>query len=349
LKLLVSALEASANLHLEEIMHYLHDAKLLGIFDDRFSDTPLYNSSEFGVMGIIGALKVYKKAKKALNELVELAIKEADVVVMIDSPAFNVPFAKALRKAGYCKKIVYYVLPQVWAWKKKRVSVVESLVDELFCILPFESKFWNRATYVGNPLMDEIKHFKDSNVLKEHAKSFAFLPGSRRAEIRSLMDDYRQVASELKGEKTLVVHPMYKENIEELYGDVSMFTISCSTHDSLYKSDFAFICSGTATLEAAIIAIPFVLVYKAKRFDYFIGRLFVKLPYIGLANLIAYFDQKPPMHPELIQEMVTPKNILKAYDEIDLIKFSERAVQLRKDLKSAGTSERCAKIIKGLV
>jgi lipid-A-disaccharide synthase len=295
-------------------------------------------------MGIIGALKVYKKAKQAIDELVTLALEEADVVMMIDSPAFNVPFAKALRAAGYQKKIIYYVLPQVWAWKKKRVKVVEALCDELLCILPFEPQFWNRANYVGNPLMDEIKEVKES--YSQEDSSFAFLPGSRRTEIRSLMDDYRQVASSLKGEKKLVVHPMYKESIEALYGDVSQFTISYDTHTTLQSSDFAFVCSGTATLEASIIGVPFVLVYKAKKFDYFIGRLFVKLPYIGLANLIAYFDKEEPMHPELTQEMVTPENILQAYRSYNREKFIKCAVQLRTDLKSAGTSTKIANIIR---
>ncbi len=344
MRLLVCALEASANLHLKEVIQHLEGVELVGIFDRDLGFEPLYDSSEFGIMGIIDAVRIYRKAKQALKETAQLA-QSCDGVLLIDSPAFNVPMMKELRAIGYAGTISYYVLPQVWAWKKKRVPVVESLADNLLAILPFEERFWNKATFVGNPLIDEIETVKES---WEEGGPIAFLPGSRRAEIKALMPVYREVAAQLDGPKLLAVPPMYRDRIEELYGDTSGFEISFNTHEVLNRAAFAFVCSGTATLEASIIGCPFVLVYKAKAFDYFIGRMFVRLPYVGLANLIHYFDGKEEFHPEFLQNDVTARNLLAAYHGYKRDKFIHNAVQLRQLLKAKqGASANVAQIIKG--
>lgn len=343
MKLLVCALEPSANLHLKEVLLHLENVQLFGIFDSSLGFKPLYDSSEFGVMGIIDALKIYKKAKRALQETAILAL-ECDSVLLIDSPAFNIPMAKEIRKIGYKKKINYFILPQVWAWKKKRVGIVEKYCDNLFAILPFEEKFWNKAQFVGNPLVDEIKTVKTA---WEETNTVAFLPGSRRAEITSLMPIYKEVAKNIGAKKILVVPPVYKnKNINEFYGDVSEFEVVYDTHKALLDASFAFVCSGTATLEAAIVGTPFVLVYKAKKIDFFIGKMFVKLPFVGLANLIRYFDKKEPIHPEFLQSEVTTNNLLRSYAEYDKKKFIDNSVQLRQILKAKiGASARVAQIL----
>lgn len=343
MKLLVCALEASANLHLKEVLDHMEDVELFGIFDRSLGFEPLYESSEFGIMGIIDAVRIYKKAKKALKKTAKLAM-ECDAVLLIDSPAFNLPMAKELRHIGFDKTITYYVLPQVWAWKKKRVRKVEKYCDNLLAILPFEEQFWHKAQFVGNPLVDEIKMVK--NELKDEGP-VAFLPGSRRAEITALMPIYREVAREIPGKKLLAVPVIYKNRLEELYGDTEGFEISFDTHAVLHEASFAFVCSGTATLEAAIIATPFTLVYKAKAFDYFIGRMLVRLPYVGLANLIRYFAKEEPLHPEFLQNDVTARNLLQSYREYDRAKFIDNAVQLRQILKAKqGASANVARIIK---
>jgi len=124
MNLLVSALEPSANLHLEPILDKLSEFELSGIFDEKFG-TPLYKSSEFSVMGIMDVLPKILKAKEAIKEMVFLS-KTADTVLLIDSPAFNIPLAKAIKEKYPKKKIVYYILPKVWAWKKGRVKNITS-------------------------------------------------------------------------------------------------------------------------------------------------------------------------------------------------------------------------------
>ncbi|MBR8463534.1 lipid-A-disaccharide synthase [Campylobacter sp. faydin G-24] len=338
-KLLISALEPSANLHLQQVLKHAKECELLGIFDERFG-TPFLRSSEFSAMGFVEVLPLYFKAKKALKQMVELA-RNADVVLLIDSPAFNIPLAKAIKEAGIKTPITYYILPQVWAWKAHRVTAVERYCDNLASILPFDAKFYNRATYVGHPLLDEIREQKTSVT---HNNKVAFLPGSRRSEITRLMPIYREVALNLKEQKLLCVPPFLMDKLDEFYGDVSGFEIVNDTPKALLQSDFAFICSGTATLEAALIGTPFVLAFKAKAIDVFIARKFVKVRYAGLANIMFDFMGKAALHDEFIQEQVSVKNLLNAYERCDKQKFISGCNELREYLRH-GSSEAVANML----
>lgn len=342
MKILVSCLESSANLHLEEILKHLSSYELLGIYDEKLGGKPLYSSNDFGIMGIIDALKIYKKAKKAVEETARLA-KQTDVVLLIDSPAFNIPLAKKIKEKNIKTPIFYYILPQVWAWKKKRVKKVEAVCDRLFSILPFEENYWNKAEYVGNPLIDELKTQKTELTSN---RVTAFLPGSRRGEIRKLMPVYKEAAKEMEGEKIIAIPKFFpKEEIGQVYGDLSGFTVTNDTEKALKDASQAVICSGTATLEASIIGTPFVLVYKAKALDYAIGRSFVRLPFVGLANLIFYFAKKEPIHTELLQNDVNKENILRSLKDLDRGKFFERSKELRAKLAKSGASETVAEAL----
>ncbi len=329
MKLLISALEPSANLHLKPILNNLHDIKICGIFDKSFGD-PLYPSDEFSVMGIVDVIPKIFKAKEAIFELAYLS-KDSDVALLIDSPAFNIPLAKAIKKANPNIKIIYYILPKVWVWKKDRVKLVERYCDVLASIFPFELQFYKSAKYVGNPLLDQITYTKDIN---KTYNSVAFLPGSRKSEIKSLMPIFKEVAKEIDKKKLLVIPPFFtQEKIKKLYGDIDDFTLVYNTHSALYESDFAFICSGTATLEAALIGTPFVLSYKAKRLDFFLAKMFIKLKYAGLANIIFDFEKKDKLHTELLQNSVTVKNLLHEYQNFDPKKFHVASKELHQILQ----------------
>ncbi|ABK81845.1 lipid-A-disaccharide synthase [Campylobacter fetus] len=339
MKILVSCLEASANLHLEEVLKYLGDTEICGIFDKKFGE-PLYDSKEFSAMGFVEILPLIFKAKKALKQMVKLA-KNCDKVLLIDSPAFNLPLAKAIKEAGLKCKVTYYILPQVWAWKRGRAAKVEKYCDNLASILPFDASFYSRSYYVGHPLLDEIKVQK-----KELLNSgvIAFLPGSRKSEITRLMPIYKEVASSLNNKKLLVVPLNLKNDIDEIYGDVSEFQIIFDTHAALLQSEFAFVCSGTATLEAALIGTPFVLCYKAKAIDIWIARKLVKLKHIGLANIMFDFMDKEALNVELIQEQVSKKALLDEYKNCDRSKFLGACGELRSYLKHGS-----AKIVADMV
>ena len=197
--------------------------------------------------------------------------------------------------------------------------------------MPFDSEFYTRSKYVGHPLLDEIKTQKQSY---EKNGKIVFMPGSRRSEITRLMPIYRELASKFaNSEKILVVPKFLMSNLDEIYGKTSEFKISNNTIETLKDAEFAFICSGTATLEAALVGTPFVLCYKAKAIDIFLARCFVKLKHVGLANIIFDFMGKEALHTELLQDEVSVENLYKAYQNCDYEKFRFACANLREYLK----------------
>ncbi|ECP7275928.1 lipid-A-disaccharide synthase [Campylobacter jejuni] len=357
---LVCALEPSANLHLKEVLKiYKKDFgefELCGIYDENLCEEfalnskPLYSSHEFSAMGFIEVLPLIFKAKRAIKELVNLSFtQKIDAILCIDSPAFNIPFAKALKKNDSKIKRIYYILPQVWAWKKGRIAIIESHFDILASILPFDAQFFSKSTYIGHPLLDEIKEFKNqkdiNNIFskKESEKIIAFLPGSRKSEIKRLMPIFKELSYKFKGEKILCIPP-FNLNKLEIYSDIKEFKIESNTPKVLKKADFAFICSGTATLEAALVGTPFVLTYKAKTIDIFIAKLFVKLKHIGLANIFCDFAEKEALNPEFLQDEVNILNLYEAYNKYDYKAFFAK-VDFLKEYLQFGSAKNLAKIL----
>jgi lipid-A-disaccharide synthase len=293
-------------------------------------------------MGFLDVFSKILKAKKAIKAMAKASL-EASHVLLIDSPAFNLPLAKEIRKINKNVPITWYILPKVWAWKKKRAEKVEKYCTNLASIFPFEDRFFTRSIYVGNPLLDEIDQSKTS--LQKSGK-IVFMPGSRKSEIKALMDVFKEVASKL-GKKNIIIIPKHfsASDIEELYGDLSDFEISHNAHKSLLEAEFAFICSGTATLEAALIGAPFVLCYKAKKIDFFLAKRFVKLRFVGLSNIIFDFYGKAPLHKEFLQDEANADNLINEYKNMNKESFFARSLEL-KEILVRGSSEAVAKIIK---
>jgi lipid-A-disaccharide synthase len=345
MKLLVCAMESSSNLHLAELLKHLDkDVELFGIFDKRLG-TPNYDLEQLAIMGFTDAIKRLPFFLKLKKEMAELA-KDADKVLLMDASGFNLPLAKAIKKIYPEKEIIYYILPQAWAWKKGRIPKIEKYCDTLCSILPFEKEYYTQKQmiqYVGHPLLDEIQEYKKEYTL---TNKIVFMPGSRKTEIMNLMPIYRQLLQHLPNKEYLLVIPAKFDEayIQKLYGDISAFTVYNNAHEALKQAEYGFICSGTATLEAAIIGTPFTLSYIAKKLDFFLGRMFVKLPFVGLANI--FFDQmgKPPIHQEFLQEAVTVENLLNDYKSSDKEAFLNNAKILREYLKN-GSSRKVAHII----
>jgi len=345
MKVLVSALEHSANIHLKSLKKELSDdVEFIGIFNSELGDS-IVDLRSLAIMGFADAIKKLRYFFKLNSEMVDLA-KDADKILLIDSSGFNLPLAKKIKKRYPDKEIIYYILPQAWAWKKKRIPVLEKTIDHLLSILPFEKDYYSRnapITYVGHPLLDIIKNFKKE--LNSEVKNVAFMPGSRKSEIKKLMPIFKEVVKKLNIEATIII-PKYftKEDINELYGNLAGFKTAHDAHKTLYEADFAFICSGTATLEAALIGTPFVLSYIAKPLDYFIASKLVKLSHIGLSNIMFTQFNKRDLHPELIQEEVTADNLIKAYEDYDRSKFLDDSKSLRAYLEH-GSSKTVASVI----
>ena len=335
MKILVSSLEPSANLHLGEILKR-EKFEIVGIFDEKFGE-PIYSSREFSVMGFFDVLPKILKAKEAIKELAFLS-KNCDKVLLIDAPSFNIPLAKEIKKINSNIEIIYYILPKVWAWKKGRIKTVNQLIDKKAYIFPFEKEYWGDG-YVGNPLLDEITTFRDNKIYNQ----VAFLAGSRKSEIKSLMPIFREIAKKIDVKKVLVIPKIYENNLE-IYGDLSDFEISFDTHKTLLKSDFAYICSGTATLESAIIGTPFVLMYKARKIEYFIAKMFVKLNYVGLANIIFEKEGLNQFHKEYLQEF-NINELLNDYKNSNLDEWLEKSQKIRNILQF-GSSNNVIKLLK---
>ncbi|MDM5270645.1 lipid-A-disaccharide synthase [Sulfurovum sp. zt1-1] len=346
MKLLVSALEPSANLHLKEVLKHTQDVELMGIFEKSISHgTPLYDISEMAIMGFVDAIKKIRWFFKVADEMVELAA-DADKVLLMDSSGFNLPLSKKLKEKYPDKEIIYYILPQVWASRPKRVEKLEKYCDRLLGILPFETEYYpsGKAEYVGHPLLDEIDVVRNDTRVKGVV---AFLPGSRVSEITKLMPIYLEVRRKLGNDihPLLVIPPSFsKQKIAKLYNGNREFEIVRDTHKALSRSEFAFICSGTATLEAALIGTPFTLAYIAKKIDYFIGRKLFNITQVGLANIILTRFNGTTLHNELLQEDVTVENLLVEYRDTDQTIFAKKAKELREYL-SHGSSKNVAEII----
>ncbi|MCI0501654.1 MAG: lipid-A-disaccharide synthase [Epsilonproteobacteria bacterium] len=344
MKILVSALETSSNIHLKALMDEVFcGIELVGIFDKSLGD-PTYDISDMAVMGFVDVIKKIPFFLKLKKEMVGLA-RDVDKVLLMDNSGFNLPLAKAIKKAYPDKEIIYYILPQAWAWKKGRITVIEEVIDTICSILPFEKSYYPKNTklqYVGHPLLDEIKNFRDTTT---NSGKIAFMPGSRRGEITKLLPIYKEVAKQIDKEAILIIPKHFSDKfISDIYGDISMFTIEKNPYDTLFEVDFAFICSGTATLEAALIGTPFILTYIAKPFDYFVAKRLIKIDFIGLANIFFTKMKRGKMHTELLQEDVNSENLLSEYQKIDSKKFLENSIILR-DYLSHGSSKNMAQIL----
>ncbi len=341
MRLLVSALERSANLHLSHLLPHI-DAELLGIFDASLGD-PLVDLQSLSVMGFVDALGKIPFFLRLKSQMVELAA-QVDKVLLIDGSGFNLPLAKAVKKRYPDKEIFYYILPQAWAWRRGRIKKIERYVDHALSILPFESRFYSQGydiRYVGHPLLDEITRFKS---VPAPEGPVAFLPGSRRREIASLMPLFRRVRQKIDKEALLVV-PSHFTDLS-LYGDIGGFKVVYDTHEALLQSSFAFVCSGTATLESALIGTPLALVYKANPIDYHIAKLFAHIDKVGLANILMQEAGYEAIHPEFLQKEANAYNLLQAYHTYDPQKFLERSKKLRAYLQH-GSAKKVAEAIDG--
>jgi len=349
MKILVSALEHSANVHLKSLKKELNnDVEFIGIFDKELGE-PIVDLRSLAIMGFVDVFKKLIFFFRLNSQMADLA-KDVDKVLLIDSSGFNLPLAKKIKKKYPKKEIIYYILPQAWAWKRKRIPVLERTIDHLASILPFEKDYYSKnapITYVGHPLLDQITKFKTK--LRDEVKDIVFMPGSRKAEISKLMPIYHQIREKLKVNATIII-PNYftDEEIKNLYGDLSKFEIKNDAHEELYKADFAFICSGTATLEASIIGIPFILSYIAKPLDYFIASRLVKLDFIGISNIMFSRFKGRAIHPEFIQKNVTIDNLLNSFYNYNRSNFLDDSKELREYLQG-GSSNNVAEIVKNLL
>ncbi len=259
-----------------------------------------------------------------------------DALILIDYPGFNLRIAKTAKQLGI--KVIYYISPQVWAWKANRVKMMKQCIDKMICILPFEKKYYRdkwkwEVEYVGHPLVEVIEDFMVKHAaLKAEAADggyvIALLPGSRKQEIRKKLPIMLDVAKHFPAYQFVVAKaPGLEESFyHELlapHGNVS--SVVNKTYELLAQAKAALVTSGTATLETALLGVPEVICYKGNGLSYQIARRLIKIKFIGLVNLI--MDKE--VVKELIQNDLTPKNLQQELEKL-LTDVSKQA-QLKED------------------
>ncbi len=234
----------------------------------------------------------FKKAKATIQEF------QPDKIIYIDYPGFNLRMAEWSKKEGFYN--VFYISPQLWAWKKGRVKKVKKYIDDMVCILPFEKDFYAEhgveVHYVGHPLLPIIQNFKpDPNFVEKYnlsgKKVLAVLPGSREQEIIKMLPEFISAALKYKSQFQIVlaaapnVSPSFYSSILGEYKN-QITIVGNDTYNLLSIADLAIVTSGTATLETALFKVPQVVCYKTSSINYAIGKRLVDLKYICLVNLI---------------------------------------------------------------
>ena len=323
-----------------------------------------YNISKLSAMGLTEVFMQFPQIKKAFDLFKKkLRVNTPNLIILVDYPGFNLKAAQ-FAKDHYDIKILYYITPKVWAWKKSRLKKIKKYIDHAALILPFEEKIYKKAkiqyTYVGNPLMDEYSEnipevLLDSKPLSSKQKNttmIGLLPGSRNNELKSLLDIMIEAATLIHRNNKKVVFIISKASsinrkiieagLKKIRND-SMFQIKEGpVKDIFFKSELVIAASGTVTLEAALCCVPTIIVYKISPVSYQMAKLFVKVKYVGLANLIVNAE----VMPELLQNDVTPEKISKKalYMLDNLFYFQNQLQIVRKLLGKKGASKRAANI-----
>jgi len=320
------------------------------------------NSDELAIMGILEVAQVLPKFIKAFRTLKAAAIQRSpDAVILVDWPEFNLRLATAIHRRGL--KVIYYISPQLWAWRPKRINNIKRDVDLLLTILPFEAEWYRtrgveHVEFVGHPLAGEVRprigriEFCDQHNLDPARPIVSFLPGSRRKELERILPPMAAAIRMLTAlypeiQPVIVVAP--SRTIEETKAILSplnsIMMVQGQTREALAASDAAAIASGTATLESALLETPMVVVYKESAINWHtLGRL-ITVPHYGLVNLVAGTQ----IATELMQNDLTGERL--AQEIIQLLgpkrnkTAREELRRVRDLLGDAGASERAADLV----
>jgi lipid-A-disaccharide synthase len=367
-RVMLIAGEASGDLHGAELVRAIQAraprVAFLGIGGKAMAAAGVDIRFDAAALSVVGITEVVPKVPQILKGLTTvrriLRRETPDLLILIDFPDFNLMAAKAARRAGV--KVLYYISPQIWAWRRGRVRTIARRVDHMAVILPFEADFYRHygvpATYVGHPLIDQIAPVRRASKepdLPVPPVIIALLPGSRNTEIErhlplmlqsaallnTQMPDLRFVIALPEGSSPDLVAP-YRSIWPE---GIDITVSSAGARTVLPHCQLALAVSGTVTLEAALMGVPAVVVYRVSTFSYLLGKLLVQVKYISLANLIV----KDEVLPELIQHEASAETV--AAQAVAILKTPGRLRQMRNALAavrmrlgSAGAAERVAGI-----
>ena len=354
MKIFFSAGEVSGDVHgaslAREIKKISPSTELVGFGGDLMASSGVKlvrNCKDYNVMGVVEVIKNLRRILKLLDDLTEtIRVERPDLLVLIDYPDFNWRLAKRVKKFGV--RILSYIPPSAWAWRKGRAKTCAAIADEFIAIFPFELPVYEAAgakiSFLGNPLVDTVK----PTMSQAEARKFfgvtqaehviLLMPGSRRQEIKLLLPPMLEAAKLLPNAKIFLPvadgldENLLRQKISAANVEITLVN-SANRYDLMSIADAAAATSGTVVLEAALLNLPCVVLYKMASLNYLIGRLLVDIKFFSLPNILA--NEK--ILTELLQAEVTPENI--SAEVMKLYRGEKNRAQVVEKLKAA-----CAKL-----
>jgi lipid-A-disaccharide synthase len=368
LKLLIVAGETSGDSHaatvMAELRKHASPVAFFGIGGDKMIAQglqPLYHSSRLSFLGFTEVVRHLPFIAKVKRELLELVKREKiRTAVLVDYPGFNLNLAAALKKNGV--RVVYYISPQVWAWRKGRMKKIAARVDKMMTILPFEEAMYRQAgidaEFVGHPLIEQIDEYPFRTKAELYQKYeldpakeiLLILPGSRKQEVTRIFPAIREgidrITATYNLQPVVVCAPAIDKAALESVSRGSLTIVHDDVYSFMKQAKFGIIKSGTSTLEAGLIGLPMIVVYKTSSVTYAIGKRVIEIDSISLVNIV--LGKK--VAPELIQHEVSAKNLfataaefLSSPDKYSAYKASLSA--LREVIGAKTAARRAAEII----
>ncbi len=366
---LIVAGEASGDLHGSNLVREMRridpGLEFKGIGGRRMAGAGVRILADASDMAVVGLTEVASRLKLIVENFFRLKRllreEKPGLVILIDYPDFNLPLAKAARKEGL--RVFYYISPQVWAWRTGRIGRLKRDVDRMAVILPFEEPFYRRAgmqvDFVGHPLLDAVKRkysreeALDRIGLDSDLPVVAILPGSREGEIRRILPIMLSAGEILRkripdAQFVLTLADTLDADLIEEYtrsSSLPVRIVADDAYDAVGSSDAAMVCSGTATVETALLETPMIVVYRVSLLTYLVGRMVVSVDHIGMVNIIA----GKTVAPEFIQNGADPAKMADAL--YDLLKDRPKNEAVREELKKIakrlgepGAAERAARL-----
>jgi len=367
--LLIIAGEISGDLHgaalVKNLLYIDPNLKIYGIGGDKMHEAGmqlLYNINKMAFLGFLEVIEHLPFIKKVQRELISF-VKEKKInnIVLIDYPGFNLNIAKKFKKLNL--NITYYISPQIWAWGSGRIKKIKRMVNKMLVVFPFEEKMYRKysvnAEFVGHPLITLLDNYQfltkrelfNKFKLEENKDIILLLSGSREHEVKSIFPECIKAAESISKKFDLQIVAACADNIDEkLYYSLTDYknfkVIKGNTYDLLKNSKLGIIKSGTSTLEAALLELPMIIVYKTSTITYLISKNLVRIKNIGMANILS--DKK--VVPELIQSKVKANYIIEEADKLlsNETLYSNTKNELNKIKESLGNgdaSRKAAEII----
>ncbi|MBU1147566.1 MAG: lipid-A-disaccharide synthase [Candidatus Omnitrophica bacterium] len=370
-RLMIIAGEASGDLQAAHLVKALKTLdphiEIFGVGGKKMKEEGVdivYDIVELAVVGFIEVLKhlgIFKKLFKKLVDLLES--RRPDAIILVDYPGFNMRFAKKAKEKNI--PVIYYISPQIWAWGKERVAEIKRCVDKMIVVFGFEEELYKQAgvkvSFVGHPFLDIVRSgWKKEETIKHlhlhhHSKKIALLPGSRAKEVERHLPSMLK-ACELIKEKLPAVEFILSRRREldrNIYNNIisrskiKPHSLENKPYEIMDVADLVILSSGSATLETAIMQKPMVIIYKTSLITWFLAKNLIKIPNIGLVNVVA----GKRIVPELVQFQVNAPNIaretLETLQKQDEIKLELN--QVKQKLGSPGASTRAAHLIHKLL